>query len=90
MPNIKGIDLSDGITILSGELNTPDAVLSRAEMLLHKLDWSVEKIENFCNDYLENKIKGEQIRVHIYSLDPLKYNVIVADPGVVIPDNWWE
>jgi len=89
MPNIKGIDLTNGIKILAGEIGTPDALISKAEILLHKIDWSIEKIENFCNDYLENKIKYEQIRVHIYSLEPLRYNVIVADPSVEIPNDWW-
>lgn len=90
MPNIKGIDKSEGIRIRSGEVNTPDALLNKAEVLLHRLDWPVDKIENFCNDYLESHIPYEQIRVHIYSLDPLSYNITVADPSFVIPDNWWE
>lgn len=89
MPNIKGIDLSDGIKILSGEVNISDAHLERAEILLHKLDWPIAKIEDFCNEYLESRIPYEQIRVHIYSLEPLRYTVIVADLGYEIPNDWW-
>ena len=89
MPNIKGIDLSDGVKILSGEIGISDALITKAEMLLHKIDWSIEKIENFCNDWLENKIPNEQIRVHIFSLEPLRYTAMVTDPDAIVPDDWW-
>lgn len=89
MPNIKGIDLSGGIKILSGEINTADAHYSRANIEKYLSSHTIAKTEETVNSYLSNTIKDEQIRIHIYSVSPLRCICIVADPSVVIPDNWW-
>ena len=90
MPNIKGIDLSDGIKILSGEIHTPDAHYTEAQLANYLAAHTIAQTETFVNNYLSNAINNEQIRVHIFSTSPLKATCIMANPDVVIPANWWE
>ena len=89
MPNIKGIDLSDGIKILSGEVNTADAWYAKAAMIADFGNKPIAQCETIANNFLANKFPGEQIQVHIFSLSPLKVTCIVANLGVVIPSDWW-
>lgn len=89
MPNVKGIDLSDGIKIISGEKNTLDAHYNRAALENYLASHSIEQAETAANKFLGNAIKSEQIRVHIFSVSPLRYTCIVANQDVVIPNNWW-
>jgi len=90
MPNIKGIDLSDGVKILAGEVNTQDQKFSEADFVNYLATHTIEQTETQANNFLANACPGEQVRVHIFSASPLKVTCIVANADVVIPDNWWE
>ena len=90
MPNIKGIDLSDGVKILSGEINTLSPHFTAAQITSYLASRSIAQTETQVNNFLSNAIKGEQIQIHIFSTSPLKVTCIVANLGVVIPPNWWE
>lgn len=90
MPNIKGIDLSDGVNIISGEINLPDAWYDRNAIQNYLEHHTIEECEDDANAFLENHLSGEQVRIHIFSVDPLNVTCIVANAGVDIPDNWWE
>jgi len=89
MPNIKGQDLSGGIKILSGDLSRLDAHYTKVDLENYLSSHSIVKAEQVVGDYL-GSIVGEIVRVHIYSVSPLRYNVCVADSPEKIPDNWWE
>ncbi|XUX01207.1 MAG: hypothetical protein TUN42_04255 [Dehalogenimonas sp.] len=95
MPNINRIDLSDGIRIVSGEINTPDVLYARAEMLASFTNKTIAQCEAIANNFLANRLPNEQVKVHIFSLSPLNFTVIVANKYLfdgtpyVIPDNWW-
>ncbi len=98
MPNIKGIVLHNpddpndltGVKILSGEVNTPDAHYTKSQIETYLLSHDIAHTETQINNFLSNAIKGEQIRVHIFSASPLKVTCIVANWNAVIPDNWWQ
>ena len=95
MPSIAGIDLSDGIRILTGRGGV-DISYSRAAMVADAGNKNITQVEDVFNNYLSNKWPYDQIRVHIYSLSPLSYTIIVANQfnfdgtPYVISANWWE
>ena len=94
MPNIKGIDLSDGIKILSGTGGT-DIEYPRVAMVVAFGSRTIAQCETIANNFLASRWAYDQIKVHIYSLTPLRYTTIVANwynfdgTPYVIPDNWW-
>jgi hypothetical protein len=87
VPNIKGIDLSDGVKILSGTITAPDIHFNAAAIKKYN---TPQLAEDAANKWFAFNFTTEQVRVHVYSLDPLKVTCIVANIGVPIPDNWWE
>ena len=106
MPSIKGIDLSDGITILGAD-DIPYQ-FSEAQIVSylegHDIAHTEEQAANWLNVNVLNK-QNDQCKVHIYSVSPLKVGCIVAivnysewdeelqewvTKQYVIPDNWWE
>lgn len=89
MPNIKGIDLSDGIRIISGEVNTPDAWYNGTNLQNYLATHTIAQTETTVNAFLANVITTEQIRIHIFSISPLRYTCGVWNAGVTIPSNWW-
>ena len=95
MPNIRGIDLSDGVRILSGEITPPTAQYSAAQFPNYLASHSIAQTETTVNNFLENAIKGEQIRIHIFSVSPLKVTCVVANKfnqdgtPYVVPADWW-
>ena len=90
MPNIKGIDLSDGVQILSGEINTPNRHFTQADIEAYLATHDVAATEEQVNNFLASACPNDQIRVHIISTSPLQIACIVANRDYTIPDNWWE
>jgi len=95
VPNIRGIELTDGVKILSGEKNTPDAQYSAAQFQAYLASHTIAQTETTVNNFLNNLLPAERVMVHIFSTSPLKVTCIVANrwnmdgTPVVIPDNWW-
>lgn len=92
MPNIKGIDLSDGVKILSGNMNWGNIGLTAMQITSYLAGHTVAQAETYIASFLKAGMigQGEQIRVHIFTASPLKLTCIVANQDVVIPDNWWQ
>jgi len=94
MPSIAGIDLSDGVKIILGDGSVTELHLNAAAIRNYN---TPVLAEDAANKWFAKNYKEDQIRVHVFSLDPLKVTCIVAnwrDPQtlepIVIPDNWWE
>ena len=91
MPMIRSIQFApdySSVTIDRGFKDEPPIVINLVD--LH-LTGTIAQRENQFNTWLANRFSdgGDQFRIHIYSLSPFKFNIIVANLGVVIPDNWW-
>lgn len=86
MPNIKGIDLSDGVKILSGTITKGDVHFNAAAIKKYN---TPQLAEDAANKWLAANMETEQVRVHVFSLDPLIVTCIVANKDVIIPDDWW-
>jgi hypothetical protein len=93
MPSIVGIDLSDGIKILLGKdkagVDVPPVWYNEANLTNYLASHTIAQTEDTVNKFLKEYFPSDQVMVHIFSTSPLKYTCIVADVGVVIPDNWW-
>lgn len=94
MPSIAGIDLSDGIKILLGKdklgVDVLPAHYNAASLANYLASHTIVQTETVVNNFLANRLQGDQVRIHIFSTVPLRYTCLVANPGVVIPANWWE
>lgn len=91
MPNIKGIDLSDGVKILSGNMTWGDISLTATQIQSYLNNHTITQTEAYINSFLKAGMigQGEQVRVHIFTTNPLKLTCIVANLDIAIPDNWW-
>lgn len=80
MPNIRGIDLSDGVTILDAS-NVPhqfSAADIEAYLLTHDIAQTEAQAENWLNaNYFDDT--NDQCKVKILSVSPLKVTCIVAN-----------
>lgn len=94
MPSIAGIDLSDGIKIMLGKdkagVDVAPAHYNAANLANYLASHTIAQTETTVNNFLANALTGDQVRIHIFSISPLRYTCIVANPGVVISANWWE
>ena len=92
MPNIKGIDLSDGVKIVSGLTDVADLHLNAAAIKFYD---TPEKATDAANKWLKDRFP-EQVQVHVFTLDPLDVTCIVANNSYpntglpyTIPEDWW-
>lgn len=103
MPSIAGIDLSDGIKILLGNdrlgVQVTPAWYRHADLeayLTGPPAHTVAEAEDAAGKFLTNLLQSDQVKIHIFTVSPLKYTCIVANKiaedgtPYVIPDNWWE
>jgi hypothetical protein len=94
MPSIAGIDLADGIKILMGTGGTNPQYTS-AQLASYLAAHTIAQTETTVNNFLAGYLPSDQVKVHIFSVSPLKYTVYVSnrqkDDGTpnVIPANWW-
>jgi hypothetical protein len=51
---------------------------------------TIAKAETFANNWLASNVDGYQMRVHVFSLNPLRITIGTWDLGLDIPANWWE
>ncbi len=99
-PSIAGIDLSDGIKILLGKdkngVEVPAAHYNTTALANYLANHTIAQTETRANNFLANYLPSDQVRVHIFSVSPLRYTCIVANKynfdgtPYVIPANWWE
>jgi hypothetical protein len=93
MPSIAGIDLTDGIKILLGRDKNGVVVApvhyNATNLANYLASHTIAQTENTVNNFLANYLQSDQVRVHIFSVSPLRYTCLVADPGVTIPPDWW-
>ncbi len=95
MPSIKGIDLSDGIKILLG-IGGADVHYNATALANYLSNHTIAQTETVVNNFLAGYLPSDQVKVHIFSVSPLKYICIVANrfnldgTPYIIPANWWE
>jgi hypothetical protein len=97
MPSIEAINPNNGIQILLGKNAAGLAVgvisLTNTAMATMFSGKTIAQSETLANNSLKTSLTNaginDQIKVHIWSLNPLRYIVRVANPGYVYPTNWW-
>jgi len=91
MPNIKSIDLSDGITILDAS-DIPHQY-SEADIVAYLQSHSIEQTEEQVAKWLNANVfadQNDQCKVHIYSVSPLKVGCIVAIVNYSVNEPYWD
>ena len=87
MPNIKGIDLSDGVTILDAA-DIPHQY-SEADIVAYLQSHSIEQTEQQAANWLNANVfdgTNDQCAVKILSVSPLKVTCIVAIKNYSLPE----
>ena len=93
MPNIKGIDLSDGITILDAT-DIPHQY-SEADIVAYLSSHSIAQTEIQAANWLNANVfanQNDQCAVKILSVSPLKVACIVAIERYSVPEGepYWD
>jgi hypothetical protein len=90
MPDIVGIDLTDGITIKTGSGHS-NIRYTKAQLETLFATKTIAQCETAANTWLAGQFSQgkltDNIQIHIFSLSPLTYTTICS--SAPIPANWW-
>jgi hypothetical protein len=50
---------------------------------------TIEKAETWFNNHLANVADNYQARVHVFSRNPIRLTILMADIDEIIDLNWW-
>ena len=86
MPSVRSLITRDTGDIL----DVIDAVSRKTIPDSFTTGKSVATVQGPADTWVVNNITGYQMRIHVFSTIPIRFGVICADLGVVIPDDWWD
>ena len=88
MPSIRSVSITDNVVSFvdhRGVTKTLDA------SSIPQTQNTIAKVENYVNGtWIPANIDGYQMRVHVFSLNPLRVTVGTWNLGESIPANWWD
>ena len=85
MPPVRAVSFGDNWLTLVDRTGTKTYT---AAMLPGSVD-TAQKAEDAINAWLVANITDYQVRVHVFSLSPLRVTVGTWNTGASIPQNWW-
>ena len=86
MPCIRSVTIADDVITFTDKNGTK--TLNAAQIPAQFNDTA--KVENYLNNtWLPANVTDYQMRVHVFSLNPLRYTIGTWNLGEAIPSVWW-
>lgn len=88
MPSIRSISIADDSVSF---VDSRGVTKTFSASSIPQTQNTTAKVENYINGtWIPENVTDYQMRVHVFSLNPLRVTVGTWELGASIPANWWD